>query len=243
MEIKSLLEGAEAIRAQRKDEITEAARLEDDTIPRDKISSISRRPTLNKPKHKHTDWLGRRRSALMVVASLIATVAFQGTLSPPGGYWQDDYTAKNSTDKSHHAGMAVMATTLPEAYAQFMIFNTLAFLSSLSIILLLISGLPLKRRRWMWTQMVITWIALTALTVTYFLAWIHMTPKDKSGVPNIVIGVSVVLWFCMMGLVFLGNTVRMVRYILRKLGYIEEKAEVEEETLGNALNDENDDDL
>ena len=32
-------------------------------------------------KHQHTDWLGRKRSALMVVASLIATVAFQAGIS------------------------------------------------------------------------------------------------------------------------------------------------------------------
>ncbi|KAI4379949.1 hypothetical protein MLD38_006185 [Melastoma candidum] len=222
MDIKRLLEEAEAIRDNWKDplpmdEITEMPRQEeDDEHASDWIGSISRQPTLSKPKRKHTDWLGRRRSALMVVASLIATVAFQGTLNPPGGFWQDDFTAdpaKNGTERSHHAGTAVMATTLAKAYGQFMIFNTLAFLSSLSIILLLISGLPMKTRRWMWTQMVITWVALTALTVTYFLAWIDLTPKDKSGVPNIVIGVSVALWFCLMGIVFLGNTARMARYL------------------------------
>ena len=43
-------------------------------------------------KHKNTDWLGRKRSALMVVASLLATVAFQAGISPPGGVWQDDLT-------------------------------------------------------------------------------------------------------------------------------------------------------
>ncbi|KAI6679669.1 hypothetical protein NL676_033550 [Syzygium grande] len=136
---------------------------------------------------KHTDWLGRKRSALIVVASLIATVAFQATLSPPGGFWQDDFTAdpaKNDIEKSHHVGMAVMATALPQAYGQFMIFNTLAFLSSLSIILLVVSGLPMKRRRWMWTQMVTMRIAITALTITYFIAWIHMTPQDNRGVLN-----------------------------------------------------------
>ncbi|KAF8035983.1 hypothetical protein BT93_C1874 [Corymbia citriodora subsp. variegata] len=171
--------------------------------------------------HKHTDWLGRKRSALIVVASLIATVAFQATLSPPGGFWQDDFTAdpaKNDTQKSHHVGMAVMATALPQAYGQFMIFNTLAFLSSLSIILLVVSGLPMKRRRWMWTQMVTMWVAITALTFTYFIAWIHMTPEDNRGVLNTVTRVSVFLWLCLMGTVFLGNVVRMVRLISRKYG-------------------------
>ncbi|XWS17454.1 hypothetical protein CRYUN_Cryun33cG0069300 [Craigia yunnanensis] len=49
----------------------------------------SRKPIV---KHKHTDWLDRKRSALMVVASLIATVAFQAAITPPGGVWQEDET-------------------------------------------------------------------------------------------------------------------------------------------------------
>ncbi|KAK0581299.1 hypothetical protein LWI29_012281 [Acer saccharum] len=35
------------------------------------------------------DWLTRKRDSLMVVASLIATMAFQDGLNPPGGLWQD----------------------------------------------------------------------------------------------------------------------------------------------------------
>lgn len=102
----------------------------------------------------------------MIVGSLIATVAFQLAISPPRSVWQDEYLVDsngNPVENPHNVGMSVMAYRLPIAY-QFMIFNTLAFLSSLSIILLLISGLPLKRRRWMWIQMVVTWIAITALT-------------------------------------------------------------------------------
>ncbi|OWM86547.1 ankyrin repeat-containing protein At5g02620-like [Punica granatum] len=198
------------------------------------------------PVKKHTDWLGRKRSALMVVASLIATVAFQGTLSPPGGFWQDDFTADpahNGTEKSHKVGMAVMATTLPKAYGQFMIFNTLAFLSSLSIILLLVSGLPMKRRRWMWTLMVTMWIAITALTCTYFISWIHMTPEDNTGVLFSVTRVSVILWLCIMGIVFLGNVFRMGKWLLRKYGYIKEEEQQQQPSDEVYLEDEENDDL
>ncbi|XP_062091103.1 ankyrin repeat-containing protein BDA1-like isoform X2 [Humulus lupulus] len=134
-------------------------------------------------KHKHTDWLGRKRSALMVVASLIATVAFQASITPPGGVWQDTLRgSSNSTDsdKPHEVGKSIMASSDDSEYGLFMIFNTLAFLSSLSIILLIVSGLPIKRRRWMWIQMVIMWIAITAQVVTYFIALRHMSPKNDN---------------------------------------------------------------
>lgn len=195
-------------------------------------------------RHKHADWLGRKQSAVMVVASLIATVAFQGVLSPPGGFWPDDFTAdpaSNRTEKSHTAGTALMATTNPEAYGQYLIFNTLAYVSSLSIILLLISGLPMKRRRWMWTEMVTMWVAITALTITYFISWIYMTPEDKTGVLNNLLRVSVILWLCVVGVVFIGNVIRMSRWLLRKFGYIKEEQQQPSDTI--YLEDEENDDL
>lgn len=183
--------------------------------------------TRKQPKnHKHTDWLGRKRNALMIVASLLATVAFQAGLSPPGGVWQGDYEGiPNGTkaQKPHEAGQSIMAYTLPPAYNQYMIFNTIAFLASLSIILLQVSGLPLRRRRWMWTQMVTIWIAITAQTITYFITFINMTPDHVTDTVNYVIKVYVLGWLSLMGIVFIGNISRAMLYVLRKYGYVKEK--------------------
>lgn len=47
---------------------------------------------------------------LLVVTSLIATMAFQAALTPPGGLWQDNKPQKYEDDRDwHHAGEAVMA--------------------------------------------------------------------------------------------------------------------------------------
>ncbi|XP_057503272.1 ankyrin repeat-containing protein BDA1-like [Actinidia eriantha] len=196
----------------------------------EEVPSISRRKDLQSgnsikqqpEKHKHTDWLGRKRSALMVVASLIATVAFQAAISPPGGVWQNDFNGDSSQD-SHEAGKSVMARNIPTGYGQFMIFDTIAFLASLSIILLQISGLPIKRRRWMWSQMVTMWIAITALTITYFIALIHMTPKNVLGTLYQVTKISVLGWLTMMAIVFIGNVIRAILWLLRNHGYIKER--------------------
>ncbi|XP_040997134.1 ankyrin repeat-containing protein NPR4-like [Juglans microcarpa x Juglans regia] len=179
-------------------------------------------------KHKHIDWLGRKRSALMVVASLLASVAFQAAISPPGGVWQDDYSVDsegNPVGNPHKVGEAVMAYNGTDGYGQFMIFNTIAFLASLSIILLLVSGLPIKRRRWMWIQMVTMWIAITTLTGTYFLGLMNMTPNHEKGTLYFLMKWSVIVWLMLMGIVFLGNVARMILWLLRKYGYIEEKPE------------------
>ncbi|XVE97933.1 hypothetical protein REPUB_Repub03eG0061600 [Reevesia pubescens] len=189
------------------------------------IESISEKPG-RKDNNKHTDWLGRKRSALMVVASLSATVAFQAAITPPGGVWQEDETLDEKGNPLEHprkAGTAVMAYSQEIEYGQFMIFNTIAFLASLSIILLLISGLPIKRRRWMWIQMIIMWIAITAQVITYFISLRYMSPDSASGMLHDVTEISVLAWLCLMGVVFIGNVVRMNLWVLRKYGFVKEK--------------------
>lgn len=208
-------------------------------VPRITTSPTSTLISTEKPaalKHKHTDWLGRKRSALMVVASLIATVAFQTGITPPGGVWQDGLTVDNDgnpVEKPHAAGTSVMAYTNSFQYGQFMIFNTIAFLASLSIILLLVSGLPIKRRRWMWIQMVIMWIAITAQVLTYFISLKHISPESANvqRLLSDVTEISVLTWLALMGVVFVGNVVRMNLWILRKYGFLEEKEVVPEETI------------
>lgn len=172
---------------------------------------------------KPTDWLGRKRSALMVVASLIATVAFQAGLTPPGGVWQEDYTVDENGEAvsdPHSAGHSVMAYQEPRVYSLFMIFNTIAFLTSLSIILLIVSGLPLKQRRWMWVQMVIMWVAITAQVVTYLVTLRHISPADVEGTLREVTEISVLSWLTLIAVVFIGNVVRVNLWVLRKYGCI-----------------------
>lgn len=186
--------------------------------------------SFNKPpvKQKQTDWLGRKRSSLMVVASLIASVAFQASITPPGGVWQDTVRGdgnSTSADKPHEVGKSIMASSENSEYGIFMIFNTLAFLSSLSIILLIVSGLPIKRRRWVWIQMVIMWISITAQVVTYFISLRHMSPKNDNvqSMLREVTEISVLTWLSLMMVVFIGNIIRMNLWILRKYGYMKKK--------------------
>lgn len=230
MAIKESLQKAGALRN------TEASFLTHADQDMGQLTSSSERPlTLQKTssklpvmkKQKQIDWLGRKRSSLMVVASLIATIAFQAVISPPGGVWQDDLIGDsvNREEDPHKAGKSIMADTYPDQYGQFMIMNTIAFLSSLSIILLLVSGLPLKKRRWMWVQMVTMWIAITSLSGTGFVGLIYVTPDEDRGTLYNVTRVSVLVWLPLVGLIFVGNVVRMIKWFLRKRGYIKAKSQ------------------
>lgn len=238
MEIEDSLRAAGALNSKELNSISH------DWTPR-KVPQITKSITNGSKKNtavikkKPADWLNRKRSALMVVASLIATVAFQASLTPPGGVWQDDLLEPTNGQKPHMAGTAIMAYNQAREYGTFMIFNSMAFLSSLSIILLLVSGLPLNRRRWMWVQMVIMWIAVMALVVTYFLSLRHMSPKNVEGMLREVTQISVLAWLGVMGTVFIGNVIRMNLWLLRKYGCIEPKETVPSDSIED---DEDDDD-
>ncbi|MCD9643231.1 hypothetical protein HAX54_030491 [Datura stramonium] len=125
------------------------------------------------------DWLSKKRDAIMVVASLIATMAFQAGMNPPGGFTFKPTV--NSQGKSlqmpHKAGEAVMAYSHPKSYRYFIRVNTTAFVASLSTILLLISGLPFRKKLFTWALMVIMWLAVTSVALTYGISIYIVTPK------------------------------------------------------------------
>ncbi|KAL0330666.1 UNVERIFIED_CONTAM: hypothetical protein Sangu_1612100 [Sesamum angustifolium] len=166
------------------------------------------------------DWLERKRSALMVVASLIATMAFQVGVNPPSGVWQDNNLVDsqgNPVSDPHRAGYSVMAHNYPKGYPRFYMINTTAFIASLSIILLLMSGLPIRRRFFMWILMVITWLAITAIALAYTVSIMVLTPSDEEKSVLSVVGYSVFVWLCLMALLLIGHTVRLIIKLVRKL--------------------------
>ncbi|CAK7352854.1 unnamed protein product [Dovyalis caffra] len=155
--------------------------------------------------------LGEKRNALMIVASLIATMAFQAGISPPGGIWQDDL----QQPIAHEAGRSIMADKFPDAYRWFVTHNTTAFVASLGVILLLISGLPFKWRFSMWILMVIMWVAITESTFTYLISiyCLSSRPQRKTYIVTVVV-LSVVI-YGLLSILLLGHFVRLIPKIVK----------------------------
>ncbi|KAK4372980.1 hypothetical protein RND71_008364 [Anisodus tanguticus] len=162
------------------------------------------------------DWFSKKRDAIMVVASLIATMAFQAGMNPPGGFWQGNEEG-NSLRMPHKAGEAVMAYSHPKSYRYFIRVNTTAFVASLSTILLLISGLPFRRKLFMWALMVIMWLTVTSVALTYGISIYIVTPKKDREQLGQVIEVAVTVWCSVMALLLLGNTIRLAyKWMIKK---------------------------
>ncbi|KAH6782960.1 hypothetical protein C2S52_007919 [Perilla frutescens var. hirtella] len=177
---------------------------------------------LTKSRTKHSDsqpvqWLTQKRDSIMVVAVLIATMAFQAGVTPPGGVWQEDKIIEDmGVNRTVRVGEAVMDYHHPNFFKNFMRCNAVAFVSSLTTILLLISGLPFRRPMFMWMLMVIMWLTITSVAVTYAISIVVVTP-DKDSLIG-VITLSILVWFGVLAILLVGNTIRLFDKWLKNIG-------------------------
>lgn len=135
----------------------------------------------------NVEFLRKMSDVIMVVVVLIATMAFQAAVSPPGGVWQDH-------SSTHRAGEAVIASTNPELYKNFVRANMVAFVSSLITIFLLTTGLPSGHPFLMAAVMYTMWVSLASIGVSYGASVMVITPNletlSLASVVKIVLVVS-----------------------------------------------------
>ncbi|XP_028064500.1 ankyrin repeat-containing protein ITN1-like isoform X3 [Camellia sinensis] len=148
------------------------------------------------------DWLSKKRDILMVVASLIATMAFQAGINPPGGFWPDNAAL-------HRAGEAIMAYNYPNTYPYFIRANTTGFVASVSTILLLVTGWPFKKKFFMWLLVVIMWVTITSIAFTYAFSIVVVSPKGEREPLFHTIVVGAIVWCCVMASLLIAHAIRV----------------------------------
>lgn len=109
------------------------------------------------------------RTALLVIAVLVAAATFQAGLNPPGGVWQDSNSNGTATKPAHEAGMSILGSYSSTSYLTFMVFNSIGFSVSIYVISILISNFPF---RWEFE------LCIVALFGTYNTAIPFMAPKN-----------------------------------------------------------------
>ncbi|KAH9705823.1 ANK REP REGION domain-containing protein [Citrus sinensis] len=116
---------------------------------------------------------GETRSALLVVAVLVATTTFQFGVNPPGGVWQEYYKPdrKNGTTsgKAYSAGQSILGSTDPVGFGIFIFFNSVGFSLSIEMIRILTTNFPLQLE-----------LCFFAMYVTYTNAVITIAPDGMS---------------------------------------------------------------
>ncbi|KAL0009926.1 hypothetical protein SO802_005034 [Lithocarpus litseifolius] len=183
----------------------------------------SGKPTqLSKKRSKQKgNWIEEMRGALMVVATVITTITYQRpALSPPDGVWQSDIKDSNQANACSgknkcEAGTLVLAYGgYEDGFLYFLICNSIAFTASLSVIFLLISGVPLKNKFFMVILTLAMCTTLTFLGFSYVLAFFLLIPsnlRDDLGVKMLLpIGVLA----CLILLVLLIHIIRFLYWLL-----------------------------
>ncbi|KAH6782954.1 hypothetical protein C2S52_007913 [Perilla frutescens var. hirtella] len=170
-------------------------------------TSETNMPALNMNQNMRR-WDGQQKIALTFVAILIAITAFQIGVKSASVVWQDDGLASSDL---HRAGFSILTEKkIPKGFRRFCIANATSFAASLSIILLLICGLPFIRRFFMWILMVIAKIAITVV-VCYVFVIVVVTPnsyQEQTVLFEVVC--TVIVWLIFMALLFIRMVVKFV---------------------------------
>lgn len=161
---------------------------------------------------------------LLVAATVIAAMAYQAALSPPGGVASVDATAAPvpSPDGLNDLGPgdSLLAYFYADLSNVFWIANTISLMASLSVIFLYVSGLSLKRKFQIWIIRVAMWITLSSMTVAYVCAVIATSPiTDLTKASNTVKALvcAVLAWVLLLALSFFVLVIRLFLYIVRKI--------------------------
>ncbi|XP_015902821.3 ankyrin repeat-containing protein BDA1-like [Ziziphus jujuba] len=178
---------------------------------------------INHLKTYDVDWIKDRSGALMIVATVIATMTFQAALNPPGGVWQQN---TNTTELSHGfdcgkedrclAGTAVLPNLHRDEFIRFLAYDTTAFLASLTVIFLLISGFPVKFRLCKWFFNLAICIAVTFTALTFMEGVYLVLPTDIKDLVYIIYEGLFYSWNGMFGIVILLHTIRMLYEPVKK---------------------------
>ncbi|XVE88660.1 hypothetical protein DITRI_Ditri19aG0087200 [Diplodiscus trichospermus] len=174
-------------------------------------------------KHQ-SNWVEEMHGTLMLVATLTATISFQVAISPPGGLWQQDYT--NLTAGKYNcsvnygkcaAGHAALGYVYPDLYLPFTRCAIISFIASLSVVLLALSGLPLKNKLCTWLMTIAMIFAITSLLLTFVAAAVMVTPDHIFSTTKKALTATENIWLFLVAFIVVFATVRLLFWLFRLL--------------------------
>ena len=153
-------------------------------------------------------WLEKQRGILILAALVVAGMAFHAGINPPGG------TITDTQNGRYELGNAVQTEVDMETFNVFVRNNTFTMILSLAIVLLLISGFPLRNKFLMWVLTIVTLFTVVFMVATYLQSLAMMAPDMYVDVTSIWI---CLIWMLACGLIALIHTIFFVVWVVMKL--------------------------
>uniref|UniRef100_A0ACD5VCG0 Uncharacterized protein n=1 Tax=Avena sativa TaxID=4498 RepID=A0ACD5VCG0_AVESA len=147
----------------------------------------------------------KRQKYLMLLATLAASIAYQAGLNPPGGFWPDD------TSSGYKAGNPVLKDIHSRRYMVFFVFNSISFMSSIAVVMLLLSKSVRKKRVLLQALHVIMVLDLLALMAAYAAGSCR---KFRTSIFVLVVVCCVVLYLMIVTILSSG----MARWLKKRKG-------------------------
>ncbi|KAI7749789.1 hypothetical protein M8C21_012147 [Ambrosia artemisiifolia] len=185
------------------------------------------RPSLPKPSHSSTkpsqtkrkglwaryvnndhDWIEKQRGILIVAALVVAGMSFHSGINPPGG------TITDTQNGRYSLGNAVQTEVDMDNWNRFVAYNSLTMITSLAIVVVLISGLPLRNKFLMWVLTLGTLFAMVSMVATYLQSLAMMAPDMYVNVTSVWI---CLIWMLGCGVIALIHTIFFVVWVAMKL--------------------------
>ncbi|KAK9081538.1 hypothetical protein Syun_030862 [Stephania yunnanensis] len=154
------------------------------SVPRTQTMEIINGTVRNwgKRLNEYEKWLEKKLNTVMVVASLVAGIGFQAVLNPPNRFNLNPAATSNDKQPRHFRYHSAVSVNGPipsmdidpdndfDHFMAYMYSNTIGVFGSMMVMVLVMSGLPLNRRVFIWIMMFIMCGSIVAMGYSYILA-------------------------------------------------------------------------